>query len=312
MDSVTQFALGASIGEAVLGRKVGKRAALTGGVVATLPDLDTFIPWDDAVATFTYHRSASHSLLMLTLVSPLVGWLVLKSQQALRPHARKVYLMVFLALFTHPLLDGFTVYGTQLFWPLTAHPVSGSTIFIVDPAYTLWLLTGFISAMVMSRERSTGHVLNYAGLAISSCYLAWTVAAKVIIDTRAERLLTAQGIVYDKLMSTPAPFNTLVWRIIGRVENGYFDAFLPVFTSAAPLEVNFHASDDALLNELGDHWPVQRLVWFTHGFYKVTRRGKDIVVTDLRMGLEGGYVFNFKVAESGSGGIIPMTGRLVP
>ena len=312
MDSVTQFALGAAIGEAVLGRKVGKRAAITGGLVATLPDLDTFIPWEDAVAAFTYHRSATHSLLMLSLVSPLVGWLVLKSQQALGPHSRKVYLMVFLVLFTHPLLDGFTVYGTQLFWPLNAYPVSWSTIFIVDPAYTLWLLTGFISAMVMSRERSTGHVLNYAGLVISSCYLTWTVAAKVVVDARAERLLAAQGIAYDKLMSTPAPFNTLVWRIIGRVEDGYFDAFLPVFTSAGPLEVNFHDSDDALLDELGGHWPVQRLVWFTHGFYKVTRRGKDIVVTDLRMGLEDGYVFNFKVAESGPGGILPVTGRLTP
>ena len=53
MDSVTQFALRAAIGEAVLGRKVGKRAAITGGLVATLPDLDTFIPWEDAVAAFT-------------------------------------------------------------------------------------------------------------------------------------------------------------------------------------------------------------------------------------------------------------------
>jgi inner membrane protein len=312
MDSVTQFALGASIGEAVLGRQVGKRAALTGGVVATLPDLDTFIPWDDAVATFTYHRSASHSLLMLTLVSPLVGWLVLKSQQTLRPLHRRVYLVVFLALFTHPLLDGFTVYGTQLFWPLTSYPVSGSTIFIVDPAYTIWLLIGFIGAMVMSREHPTGHRLNYAGLVISSLYLAWTVSAKVIIDVRAERQLAAQGIVYDKLMSTPAPFNTLVWRIIGRMEGGYFDAFLLVFGNNAPLKVNYYPSEDALLDELSDHWPVQRLVWFTHGYYKVIQHGKDILVTDLRMGLEGSYVFNFKVAETGPGGIRPVTGRLAP
>ena len=58
MDSITQFALGASIGEAVLGRKIGNRAPVIGGLVATLPDLDSFIPWDDAIASMTYHRSA--------------------------------------------------------------------------------------------------------------------------------------------------------------------------------------------------------------------------------------------------------------
>ena len=70
MDSITQFALGASIGEAVLGRKIGNRAPVIGGLVATLPDLDSFIPWDDAIASMTYHRSATHSLFVLAALSP--------------------------------------------------------------------------------------------------------------------------------------------------------------------------------------------------------------------------------------------------
>jgi inner membrane protein len=312
MDSVTQFALGASIGEAVLGRKIGNRAALIGGVVATLPDLDAFIPYQEAVATFTYHRSASHSLFVLAAAAPLIAWCVLKLQPGLREWRKQMLLLVYLALLTHPLLDAFTVYGTQLFWPLTSYPVSGSTIFIVDPAYTLWLLIGFIAAMVCSRQRLTGHRLNQAGLVLSSLYLVWTVAAKVIIDNKADQALAARGISYERVMSTPAPFNTLEWRIIGRDESGYFDAFIPVFGTSGTIVFNHYDSDDHLIDGISDHWPVQRLLWFTHGFYKVTLRGGDILITDLRMGLEANYVFNFKVAETGVAGTMPVISTLIP
>ena len=78
MDSFSQFALGSAIGAAVLGHKVGFRAALVGGVVATLPDLDVLIPMGGPVADFTYHRSFSHSLLVLTVITPLLAWLIRK------------------------------------------------------------------------------------------------------------------------------------------------------------------------------------------------------------------------------------------
>jgi inner membrane protein len=38
-----------------------------------------------------------------------------------------------LVLLTHPLLDSFTSYGTQLFWPLMPTPTAWSSIFIIDP-----------------------------------------------------------------------------------------------------------------------------------------------------------------------------------
>ena len=312
MDSITQFALGASIGEAVLGRKIGNRAPIIGGIIATLPDLDSFIPWDDAVASMTYHRSATHSLIVLTAMSPLITWMMTKMQPILWNFHRQLFLLVFLALFTHPLLDAFTVYGTQLFWPLTEYPVSLSTIFIVDPAYTLWLLIGFISAMMLSRNKKIGHQLNTVGLVLSSLYLTWTVAAKVLVNQKAELALAAQGISYDRLMTTPAPFNTVVWRIIGRDAEGYFDGFTPVFGQDETIKFNYYDSDDHLLSEISDHWPVQRLLWFTHGFYKVSFRSGDIFITDLRMGLEANYVFNFKVAETRDAQTIPVTSVLVP
>ena len=75
MDSVTQFVLGAAVGEAVIGRRIGRKAILWGGLAGTLPDLDVYIQMGDAVRDFTYHRSFSHSLFVLALLTPLMAWL---------------------------------------------------------------------------------------------------------------------------------------------------------------------------------------------------------------------------------------------
>ena len=59
------------------------------------------------------------------------------------------------------------------------------------------------------------------------------------------------------------------------------------------------------------HWPVQRLQWFTKGFYKVGRVRDDVVMTDLRMGVEPDYVFRFKVAEVANPHIVPAPSQQV-
>ena len=44
MDSLTQLTFGAACGEAILGKKVGRKALIWGAILGTLPDLDVFIP----------------------------------------------------------------------------------------------------------------------------------------------------------------------------------------------------------------------------------------------------------------------------
>ena len=78
MDSVTQAVLGAAVGEATLGRRVGAKAPLWGAALGTLPDLDVLYPFADPVSAFTWHRGPSHSLFVLAALTPLVVWLVLK------------------------------------------------------------------------------------------------------------------------------------------------------------------------------------------------------------------------------------------
>ena len=189
MDSVTQLVLGAAVGEATLGRKIGNRALLWGAALGTLPDLDVFVPLGDVVSDFIYHRSASHSLFVLALLTPLLAWVATRIHTDTRQLFKRWMLAIYLVFVTHVLLDSLTAYGTQIFWPISSLPVSISTIFIIDPFYTVPLLIGVIAALVMSRDSPRGHNINRWGLIVSSAYLAWTLVAKVIVDHRFEEEL---------------------------------------------------------------------------------------------------------------------------
>lgn len=297
MDSLTQVMLGAAVGEAVLGRKVGNRAVLWGAICGTLPDLDVLVPFTDAVAKFTYHRSFSHSLLVLTLLTPLLVWLILKIHPQTAQYKRGWLWLVWLALITHPLLDGLTVYGTQIFWPIITTPVNWSTIFIIDPLYTIPLLIGVFSALLLNRQSGRGHRINSIGLLLSACYLSWSIGAKLYVDYHSRQSLARQGIDYQDTLSIAAPFNTLLWRIVVLTEEYYYEGYYSLLDRSADIRFQQYEKRPELLSNLQNHWPAQRLAWFTKGFYKAELEQNNIVITDLRMGVEPDYVFSFKVGE---------------
>ncbi len=305
MDSVTQIALGAAIGEATLGKKIGNRAVLWGAFCGMFPDLDVLIPLGDAVKDFTYHRSASHSLFVLTLLTPLFVWLILKLNPKTIQYRKRWITLVFLAFTTHILLDCLTVYGTQIFWPLQTPPVMWSTVFIIDPVYSLPLITGVLFALVLSRNKLTGHTLNKIGLGLSSLYLVWTIGVKAHVGGIAKETLNLQNISHNQVLTIAAPFNTLLWRVLVMDDDKYYEGFYSIFDENRRVNFQQYPIQKQLLDSLQDHWPVKRLQWFTHNNYAVEQIHNDIVIKDLRMGFEPVYVFQFKVGEIKEGNIIP-------
>lgn len=314
MDSLTQIALGAAVGEAVLGRKVGRRAALWGAVLGTVPDLDVFIPLGDPVADFTYHRSFSHSLIVLTLLSPGFAWLIMKFHAEPRASFSGWWLLSFLVLATHPLLDVFTVYGTQLLWPLDPTPMFIASIFIVDPAYTLPLLLGLgvTFALARSGDRPRPWLPNALGLMLSTAYLGWGLIAKAEVESFARAQLAEQGIVHERLLTVPMPGNTLLWRILVMGEETYYEGYRSLLDRSSRLDLKRVEHEPSLLEGIEDHWPVQRLRWFTDGYYSVTARDGKVVITDLRMGAEPSYVFAFVVARNDNPHPIPLPAEQLP
>ncbi len=296
MDSVSQIALGAAVTVAVVGRRSALwKSAAFGAALGTLPDLDVVIDYGDAVLNMVMHRADSHSLLWLTLIGPPLGALlaVLAGDRA---HWRRWALAAWLALFTHPLLDLMTIYGTQLLRPFTSYPYGIGSVFVIDPLYTLPLLLGLGVTVATGRLRA-----NQVGLALATLYLAWGVVAQQHVIALAQKSLQLQGIVAERLLVTPTAFNTVLWRIVAVTPEHHHEAFYSLFDAAPAVgrpAMEFERFERfgpgaALIERWQPHWAVRRIADFSHGFYKIAESDGRVWLTDLRMGQEPFYSFNF-------------------
>ncbi|MBU3666250.1 MAG: metal-dependent hydrolase [Chthoniobacterales bacterium] len=300
MDSLTQITLGACVAAACVPPEQRRKAALVGAALGTLPDLDVFIDYGGPVENFTMHRGFSHSLFVLAGFGALL-WIALRR---LWPAARQApgrwFAAIFLALLTHPLLDAHTAYGTQLFWPSGSNPVSWATIFIIDPLYTLPLLAGMIAVLIRPASKAAGRWLM-AGLALSTLYLGWSWTARTIVTANAQRSLDAQGITDVRLFITPAPLNTLLWRVVAKTNGGYYEGLDSVVADDGSIEFIFRPSDDQALAAALPYVPAaQRLQWFANGFVGAAVQDDTLTMTDLRMGQHPDYVFRHSVARRGN------------
>ncbi|MEL1266107.1 metal-dependent hydrolase [Pseudoxanthomonas putridarboris] len=304
MDSLSQIVLGAAVAAAIVPASHRRAALLAGAALGTLPDLDSIpiaLLSDDPVTLMTVHRSFSHSLLVLPLLGWLLWWLFRRLGKGRVAEApARWFWAIQLALATHPLLDAFTVYGTQLWWPLAPSPTMWSSVFIIDPLYTVWLLVACVVAW-FARERVLARRALAAGLVLSSAYLGWSLLAKSIVDRDAERTLASMGLGDAPYFSVPMPFNTLLWRVVAMTPSGYVEAERSVVADEGPLLFHGYPSNAQALAEARDIPSVQRLAWFNRGFMRAQVQHDRLVLSDLRMGLEPDYSFRFEVAERRDG-----------
>jgi inner membrane protein len=296
MDSLSQIALGAAVGVAVMGRRTAIwKSALWGAVAGTLPDLDVFIDHGDPVHNMVLHRGESHAIFWLTLFSlPFAA--VVTRLQGEWVHWLRWWLAMWLALVTHPLLDTMTVYGTQLGLPFTNHPYGVGSVFIIDLLYTVPLLVGTGWALA-TRGGGRGLTANAVGLVLSTGYLLWGVAVQRHVDQLARASLAADGIVAERVLVTPTPFNTVLWRVVAMSKDDYHEGFYSLFDDRPRVTFDRFPRGNALMAEVRDIDGVKRIADFSQGFYRLREDGHRVLISDLRMGQEPAYTFTFAVAE---------------
>ena len=306
MDSLTQIVLGASVAAAIAPAGHRRAALLAGAALGTLPDLDSLplmLLTDDPVAVMTLHRGASHSLFVLPVVGWLLWWWFRGRGGRVAASPRRWFWAIQLALVTHPLLDAFTVYGTQLLWPLATPPVMWSSLFIIDPLYTVWLLLAVVAAWWL-RARPAARRALLAGLVLSTGYLGWSLAAKAMVEREAGAALAAMGLADAPRFSVPMPLNTVLWRVVAMTPSGYVVGYRSLWADRGrPMTFTGYPSQTQALAQAqaGDVEAVRRLAWFNHGFMRARVTGDGLELADLRMGSEPDYVFRFLVAERTGG-----------
>ena len=304
MDSLSQLMLGGAVAAAIAPPVHRRAALLAGAALGTLPDLDSLVIGlftQDPVQLMTLHRGASHSLLVLPWLAALIWWGFRRLGGRVAAAPRRWFWAMQAVLITHPLLDAFTAYGTQLWWPLPVPPTWWASVFIVDPLYTVWLLLACALAWAAPMGRLAQPAL-WAGLLLSTGYLGWSVAAKAAVERAAQAALAPLGLQHAPRFAVAAPFNTLLWRVVVLTPGGYLIGDRSLVADRGPMRLSAHASDTAALRAAAQVPAVQRLHWFNGGFMRAQVRGDVLVLSDLRMGLEPAYSFNFAVGRRGADG----------
>jgi inner membrane protein len=164
MDPVTHLLVGAIVGQAVAGRKLGfAQAACWGAIAAELPDIDVLVSAlvaDDSLDMLVRHRGSTHSLWFPPVVGLLSGFLVSQFSLQSRASPWTWALLFTAALLSHPLLDVCTHYGTQLLAPFSDRRFALPALPIVEPIYTAVFVVGLaIAAWLVRRDRAQRAVL---------------------------------------------------------------------------------------------------------------------------------------------------------
>lgn len=302
MDSITHLLYGGVICAAIAPKLHRRAALLAGAALNTLPDLDV-LPLqlcDDPVVRMTWHRAGTHSWLVLPLIAWVIWWWFRRRGGRIAQAPTRWWWAIFLCLMAHPLLDSFTIYGTQLFWPLPMPPLMWGSLFIVDPLFTLPWLLAFVVAW-WARDRPLGGRALVAGLALGVGYLGWSLVSKAMVEREADHALAAMDLADAPRFSVPMPFNTLLWRVVAMTPQGFVEGERSLVADHGPMRFHAYRSDVASLSAVRGLPSVERILWFDHGFTKAEVRDGVLVLSDLRMGSEPDYGFNFAVAREQDG-----------
>lgn len=306
MDSLTQIVLGAAVGEAVLGKKVGNKAMLYGAIAGTIPDLDVLARFlVDTVTAIEWHRGFSHSIFFSILFAPIFGWLVWKLNRNSKATFADWSWLMFWGLFTHPILDAFTTWGTQLFWPFKTR-LAFQNIFVIDPLYTLPFLMFLILAMFQKRTSVQRRNYNKIGLALSTAYLLFTLILKGFAFKQFINNLAKQNIAYQEMDIRPAPFSTVLWTANIDTPDAYLIGNYSFFDSK-PIEFTAYPKNHELLGNLATNNKIVRLINITEGWYTISEANDKLLFNDLRFGLlslktdETKFAFTYEIKNSEQG-----------
>lgn len=268
MEPITQGLLGAATAYAAAGRRLGRPALFWGALLGMSPDLDVALgPLDAGFGEWIYHRGTTHSLWFGFVAGPAAGWALWRWRDPERQSPLLAWILLAVAaLLTHPLLDGFTPYGTQFWAPFSRTRIVWNGVAIVDPIYTLLLGSGVLAAVRATRgapswsrlgaaqplaspdreepsERADTTVPRrpvHAGRAIltalclSSLYLGFGLFTNQLALRDLETQFAARGLPADRVRAYPTIFQPWLRHFVLHSGESRFVGFHSLFSRRCP------------------------------------------------------------------------------
>lgn len=264
MDILTQAALGGVVGQVGFSRKLGLRALGWGAVIGMLPDLDVLVKLgSNPFAEVLYHRGVTHSIWFGPVIGPLLGYLLWRYYLKRDSLSAWVGLGVW-ALLTHPLLDLFTVYGTQLLAPLSNHRFTLSAVPIIDPIYTGILTLSLIIGCIFYRRIWLSITAASIALTLTSGYLFYGLAQNEDAYMYAQDQLKEVGHPNADVRVYTTMFQIFLRRVVVHFPD---EVWVGYITTWAPGKIIWHKQTqppEAIRSAILSHPYGKIYRWFTN------------------------------------------------
>ena len=279
MDLITQGILGAAVGQVGFQHKLGQKALIYGALIGMLPDADVLARFSsDMCSEMLHHRGITHSLFFAPVVAPIMGWICNKlyRQQLLVTWIG----LWFWALITHPLLDVFTVYGTQLLAPISNHRFSFCAVPIIDPAYSLPLLLSVIMGYFIKKNLRISQAIAAITLLATTSYLFLGIAVhdKALLHIRNNEKFKAQ-----RSEAFTTMFSIFYRRIVVEEDQQFHIGFL---NTLSPKPIKWQSFDkEKISEEIFLKREVRIFCWFADNWVLPISDNGSIVLRDIRFGV---------------------------
>ena len=132
-------------------------------------------------------------------------------------------MLFFWSIFTHPILDCCTNFGTQVWQPFSDFRVQWNWISVVDPLATVPFGLALVIASRFIRTSKTRAFITWAGILWFCGYVGpYAIWHKVNADRIFEQTLRDRGIQYRRYMTNPTIFNNIVWYGVAEGDTAFY------------------------------------------------------------------------------------------
>ena len=308
--------MGACIGEATGGKILGRKAMVAGALAQSIPDIDFLAYfWLDQTDNLLAHRGITHSILFGIAV--VIG---LSAATKRIFHKRKFTWehgawLFGLNVFCHLFIDAFNAYGVGWFEPFSHTRFSFQVLFVADPFFSVWPFLGMLAILALYRKHKARRIAWQLGLGLCALYLVYAVYNKLTVEAALRRQLKTEGISYRSFYATPSPFNSWLWFVIVRDDQGFYTGYRSVFDKQTT-HLSYAPKNDLLLEEVKDKKDVKNLLKFSQGDYTVERNHDTLVFNILRFGKIAGwhdphakFAFYYYFDQPGANAFLVQRGR---
>lgn len=268
MEPITQALLGAATAELVAGNQLRGRALGWGAIIGMSPDLDVLLgPLRDGYGEWLYHRGTTHSLWFGFVMGPLLGWILWKWRDGGQTENLPTWIKLSsIALVTHPLLDGFTPYGTQLFAPFLRDRFAWNGVAIVDPFYSVVLGVGVAIAAARSLSPETRRRGLLVGLSLSTAYLAAGLGINRWVVSDIESALAGETSSIERIRAYPTIFQPWLRSFVVQTDEAIFVGLHSWQEAGCPTwQRHIHPPTSPALTTVRATWQAEMLEWFADG-----------------------------------------------